>query len=179
MFLCPRLPLDSGINRLHSLSYGAALERAFLEAESSIFLSFFVLSFPLSGKFSRVRDLIDILGHSCVGRGLDVRVSMSFPSRKSSGFSAKIRSCYYLSAAGVPVRFSLSPLSLHSKICIIDEKQFFIGSHNFYDHSFKNPFETSVQCFDAVLSGLMAESFRNWWSGLISFPFVDGVSWLA
>jgi phosphatidylserine/phosphatidylglycerophosphate/cardiolipin synthase-like enzyme len=173
----PRVPLRAGPAALHTLSFGSALESALFSAKDSIYIAAFVLSFPSTGSTSQVKRIVDLLALKSMSQGLDVRIALSYFSGKSALGARSVQAFYYLASVGIPFRFPLCQRSLHAKFVIIDQSVFFIGSHNLFDFSLRNPMEVSLEyrAFDFVSAA--QRDFLAWWPCLVEAPFVDGVTW--
>lgn len=52
---------------------------------------------------------------------------------------------------------------LHSKLVVIDDEVFFIGSHNFSKNAFNYNYETSVMSLDPVNAKLLSTYFQRLW----------------
>ena len=177
MLSCSRLPLSSENIKIHSLSFGNALESALRLAEYSIFISAFVLGFGGAGSASQTRRIVDLLIYKYKHCRIDIRLALSYHSGRSRLGARSVHGFYYLSAHGIPFRFPALRRSLHAKMCIIDAKKVFIGSHNLFDFSFNNPMELTAEIDSIDLGRKAADDFLTWWPCLVEAPFVDGVSW--
>lgn len=93
-----------------------------------------------------------------------VNVSMIFDEGKADESTTKYNSdtAKYLTENGVKVIFDSPDRRLHSKLCVIDNKILFIGSHNYTFSAMSRNSETSVR----VVSEKLAQDAYNYFKSL-------------
>lgn len=139
--------------------YFPAVKEAIGKAEKTINLVMFTIEAPLTGKNSKVSQLIDALIEA-KNRGVDVEVvldqNVDFVERKhSSDWDVEIKSTRAykrIKDAGIKVHYDEPTRYTHAKIVIIDKKIVILGSTNWSESAFDNSIETDALINSAGLA---------------------------
>jgi phosphatidylserine/phosphatidylglycerophosphate/cardiolipin synthase-like enzyme len=118
-------------------------------ARRSVLVLMFDWRFYPNEPASVIQKVNNALGRA-VSRGVTVRCLVNSPVI-----------CSHLKELGLDARVINSSDMLHSKLVVVDDEAYFIGSHNLTKNAFHYNFETSIYSFDPEGAKILSDYFKR------------------
>ena len=147
-----------------SASYARVLMELLNQAERSIHLSMYRMSYYSGYGDSLANDLLDALVDAAY-RGLDVKVLLDDCAYYEDSAAANLISAITLHQRGVEVRLDDANLTTHAKLVVIDGEIVLLGSTNWNYYSLEKNCETNIVFVNLSEIGAPFEAyFQTLWA---------------
>jgi phosphatidylserine/phosphatidylglycerophosphate/cardiolipin synthase-like enzyme len=149
--------------KLISDSFFDYLRPALSNAYHSIYIASFMASLPNKNSalfFQEFWNLLDERRQAAI----DIKILLDSGRYKDIPFKSVARSAPRLADRGFNVRVYGAQQTLHAKFIVIDQRIFYIGSHNLTQRSLSTNMELGILEDDAIIAGQLIQLFKNLWS---------------